>query len=164
MFFSSVGQNKRGRLVTCSDDNIRWKFWFGSYIPRRRLESVIVKYSKYPHQCSDWQLHIHLKTLDSSALEPCRNTGSQPRARKINRDGDKEVKVTDCSFNKTVHISSQHITLDLKNVLLNVEIKINKCCSLLVHVNKSNLIVIYYQHFYLSFYEHSCTFTNRLAL
>ncbi len=74
MLFSSVGQNKRGRLDTGSDGNIRWKFLFGSYIPRHRLESVIANYSKHPHRCGDWQLHIHLKTLDSSALEPCRNT------------------------------------------------------------------------------------------
>ncbi len=69
-FFLSC-QNKRGRLVTYSDGNIRWKFLFGSFIPRRRLESVILKYSKHPHRCGDWQPHIHLKTLDSSAL----NTG-----------------------------------------------------------------------------------------
>ncbi len=74
MLFSSVGQNKRGRLVTCSDGNIRWKFWFGSYIPRHRLESVITKYSKYPHRCGNWQQHIHLKTLDSSVLKPCWST------------------------------------------------------------------------------------------
>ncbi len=74
MLFSSVGQNKRGRLVTCSDGNIRWKFLFRSYIPRCRLESVIAKYSKHPHRCGDWQLHIHLKALDSSVLEPCRST------------------------------------------------------------------------------------------
>ncbi len=30
MLFSSVGQNKCVSLVTCSDDNIRWKFLFGS--------------------------------------------------------------------------------------------------------------------------------------
>ncbi len=41
---------------------------------RRRLESVIAKYSKYPHRCGDWLPHIHLKTLDSSTLEPCRLT------------------------------------------------------------------------------------------
>ncbi len=45
--------------------------YFGSYIPRRRLESVILKYSKHPHRCGYWLPHIHLKTLDSSAL----NTG-----------------------------------------------------------------------------------------
>ncbi len=32
-------------LLIRSDDNIRWNFLFGSYIPRRRLESVIPKYS-----------------------------------------------------------------------------------------------------------------------
>ncbi len=61
----------------------RWQYtmtiltWVPS-IPRRRLESVIAKYSKYPHQCGEWQQHIHLKTLDSSSLEPCRST-SQAR-------------------------------------------------------------------------------------
>ncbi len=44
------------------------------YIPRHNLESVIVKYSKYPHRCGDWQKHIYLKTSDSSAPEPCRST------------------------------------------------------------------------------------------
>ncbi len=44
------------------------------YIPRHSLESVIVKYSKYPHRCGDWQKHIYLKTSDSSAPEPCRST------------------------------------------------------------------------------------------
>ncbi len=61
-------------LLTCSDGNKRWKFLFGSYIPRRWLESVIAKYSKHPHRCNDWLPHIHLKTLDSSALEPCQST------------------------------------------------------------------------------------------
>ncbi len=42
--------------------------------PWTNLESVIVKYSKYPHRCSDWQKHIYLKTSDSSAPEPCRST------------------------------------------------------------------------------------------
>jgi len=45
-----------------------------SYIPRRRQESVIAKYSKYPHRCSDWLLHILFRTLDSSALQPCQST------------------------------------------------------------------------------------------
>ncbi len=39
-----------------------------------RLEYVIAKYSKHPHRCSDWQQHIHLKTLDSSALESYQST------------------------------------------------------------------------------------------
>ncbi len=101
--FSSVGQNKRGRLVTCSDSNIRWKFIFGSYIPRRRLESVIPKY-----RCDDWQTDTLLKTFDSSALEPCRSTtprteDNSPQScnsRFSNRYGDKEAKLTDCSFNQ----------------------------------------------------------------
>ncbi len=33
---------------------------------------------QYPHRCGEWLPHIHLKTLDSSALEPC-----QLHARKI---------------------------------------------------------------------------------
>ncbi len=41
---------------------------------RHSLESVIAKYSKHPHRCCDWLPHIHLKTLDSSALKPCRLT------------------------------------------------------------------------------------------
>ncbi len=61
-------------LLPCSDVNIRWIFLFGSYIPRHRLESVIAKYSKHPHRCGDWQLLIHLKTLDSSTLQPWRST------------------------------------------------------------------------------------------
>ncbi len=44
------------------------------HIFQDRLESVIAKYSEYLHQCGDWQQHIHLKTLDSSALEPCQST------------------------------------------------------------------------------------------
>ncbi len=63
--------NMADLLLTCSDDNIRWKVLFGSYIPRPRLESVIPV--QYPHWCGDW-LHSHLKTLDSSALEPCSST------------------------------------------------------------------------------------------
>ncbi len=31
MRFPSVGQNKRGRLVTCLDDSILWKFLFKSF-------------------------------------------------------------------------------------------------------------------------------------
>ncbi len=108
MLFSSVGQNIRGRLVTCSDDNIRLKLLFGSYIPRRRLESVIAKYSKHPHHCChDWQQHIHLKTLDSlhwshADAQPHARTednfSSTCNSRFLNRDGDKEAKLMDCSF------------------------------------------------------------------
>ncbi len=68
------GNTKCGRLITCSDGNMQWKLLFGSYILRHRLKSVITKYSKHPHQCGDWQLHIHLKTLDSSTLKPCRRS------------------------------------------------------------------------------------------
>ncbi len=69
--FLLIGQNKHGKLfITCSYGNIWWKFLFGPYIPRHRLESVIAKYSKHPHL----QLRIHLKTLD------CRSTS---HARKI---------------------------------------------------------------------------------
>ncbi len=57
-------------LMTISGEND----FFGSCIPRHRLKSVIAKYSKHPHRCGDWQQHIHLKTLDSSALEPCQST------------------------------------------------------------------------------------------
>ncbi len=97
MLFSSVEQNKRGRLVTCSDGNIWWKFIFGSYISRRRLESLIAKYSKYPHRCGDWLPHILLKTLDSSAMEPCQsttprmedNSAKSCNSRYSNGDGDK---------------------------------------------------------------------------
>ncbi len=31
MRFPSVGQNKSGRLVTCSDDSILWKLLFKSF-------------------------------------------------------------------------------------------------------------------------------------
>ncbi len=63
--------------------------------------------SQYPHRCVDWQPHIHLKTLDSSALEPCRSTTPCTEdnsthgcnSRLSNRDGDKEAKLMDCSFN-----------------------------------------------------------------
>ncbi len=62
----SVPWHRRG---TCSDGNIRWKFFFGSF-----FQDLITKYSKYPHRCGEWHQHIHLKTLDSSALEPCSST------------------------------------------------------------------------------------------
>ncbi len=95
-------------LLTCSDGNIRWKFLFGSYIPRRRLESVILKYSIHTGAVTDRLTHILLKTLDSSALEPCRSTTPRTddnsthscNSRFSNRDGDKEAKLMDCSFNE----------------------------------------------------------------
>ncbi len=67
---------------------------------------MIVKYSKHPHRCGDWKPHIHLKTLDSSVLEPCRittprvedNSTQSCNSRFSNRDGDKEAKLTDYSF------------------------------------------------------------------
>ncbi len=62
----SVPWHRRG---TCSDGNIRWKFFFGSF-----FQDLITKYSKYPHRCGEWQQHIHHKTLDSSAPEPCSST------------------------------------------------------------------------------------------
>ncbi len=43
IFSPSADQNKR--VVTSSDDNIQWKFLFGSYIPRHRREFMIPKYS-----------------------------------------------------------------------------------------------------------------------
>ncbi len=50
-----------------------WKFLFGSFIPRCRLESEIAKYSIHTGAwLTDW--HTLLKTLDSSALEPCQLT------------------------------------------------------------------------------------------
>ncbi len=67
---------------------------------RRRLESGIAKFSKYPHRCGDWLPHIHLKTLDSSALEPCRLTNPHKKDNSASscnsRDGNKEAKLTDC--------------------------------------------------------------------
>ncbi len=53
-----------------------------------------------------WLTHILRKTLDSSALEPCRsttprkedNSAQSCNFRFSNRDGDKETKFTDCSF------------------------------------------------------------------
>ncbi len=94
-------------LLTCSDGNIRSKFLFGSYIPRHRLESVIPEYSIHTGAVADRLTHILLKTLDSSALEPCRNTTPRKEdnsaqswnSRFSNREGDKEAKLTDCSFN-----------------------------------------------------------------
>ncbi len=63
-----------------------------------KLESVIVTYSKHPHRWGDWQPHIHLKTLDSSAPEhnPRKedNAASSCNSRSSNRDGDKETKLT----------------------------------------------------------------------
>ncbi len=89
---------------TCSDDNTQWKFLFGWYIPRRRLESVIAKYSKYPHRCGDWQTNTH--TPQNIGFMPCRlttprmedNSAKSCNSRFSNRDGDKEAKLMDCSF------------------------------------------------------------------
>ncbi len=55
-------------LLTWSDDNIWWKFLIGLY--SQDEESMIPKYSEYPHRCSDWQPHILLKT-DSFTLRSC---------------------------------------------------------------------------------------------
>ncbi len=100
-----VRTNIADLLLTCSDGNIWWKFLFGSYIPRPRLESVIPKHSI--HSSNDWLLHILLKTLDSSALKPCRCTtpskedyAKRCNSRLSNRDGDKEAKLMVCTLNK----------------------------------------------------------------
>ncbi len=106
-FFYSVDQNKRGRLVTYL---FRWQYTVKIlillYIPRRRLESVITKYRIHTGAVTDRLTHILLKTLDSSTLEPCQltthgnedNSASNCNSRFSNRDGDKEAKLTDCSF------------------------------------------------------------------
>ncbi len=56
-FFSFFPQlvrtNVADLLLTFSDDNIQWKFLFGSYIPRHRLESVILKYSIHTGAVTD---------------------------------------------------------------------------------------------------------------
>ncbi len=70
MLVSSVGQNNvADLLLTCSDGNIRWKFLYGSFIPRRRLDSVIPKYSIHTGVVTDILKHIFLESLDSSGLE-----------------------------------------------------------------------------------------------
>ncbi len=66
-------------------------------------ESVIVKNSKHPHR--DWQLHIHLKRFIHAEAVPeysprkQDNSAQGCNSRFLNRDGDKEAKLTDCSFN-----------------------------------------------------------------
>ncbi len=60
-------------LLTCSDDNIRLKFLFRSYIPRHRLESVITKCLIHTGAVTD-SYTFTSKTLDSSMLEPCQST------------------------------------------------------------------------------------------
>ncbi len=109
-FFPQLSQQTWQTLLTCSDGNILWQFSLGSYFPRRRLESVIAKDSKHPHRCGDWQLHIHLKTLDSSALEPCQKishgkqdySSSNCNSRFSNRDSDKWQNVRTAALN--IHV------------------------------------------------------------
>ncbi len=111
MLFSIVGQTKVSDLfLTRSDDNIRWKFFIWVILPRFRLESVIPKVSECPHRCGDWQPHILLKILDLSVLELCRCTTHVkkiiPQITKIAglRDGNKEAKLTDSSFNYIIYV------------------------------------------------------------
>ncbi len=69
IFSSSVAYSK-----AYSNDNIRLKLLFGSYIPRRRLESVITSTGFTPVWGLTATHSLLLKTLDSSALEPSRRT------------------------------------------------------------------------------------------
>ncbi len=62
-----------------------------SYIPRHRLESVIAKYSKHPHP--RWS------RADAQPQRKENNSEHSCNSRLLNRDGDKEAKHTDCSFN-----------------------------------------------------------------
>ncbi len=74
---------------------------------------MIPKYSIHTSAVTDRLTHILLKTLDSSALEPYRST--TPRTeddsaqsgnyRFLNRDKDKEAKLTDYSFKEVQSIS-----------------------------------------------------------
>ncbi len=108
VFFPQLVRTKVSDLLfTCSDDNIRWNFWFGSYIPRRRLESVIPKYCEYPHRCSDWQTDTHtpqnisfIRTGAVPAHNPRKEdySANNCNCRFSNTDGDKDAKLTDCSF------------------------------------------------------------------
>ncbi len=65
-FFPQLGRTNVADLRTCSDDNIWCKFRFGSYIPRRRLESVITKCLIHTGVVTD---SYTFTSLDSSALD-----------------------------------------------------------------------------------------------
>ncbi len=107
MLVSSVGHNKRGRLVTCSGVNIWWKLLFGSYIPRRRLESVITMYSKHPHRCGDWHMIRFICAGAMSEYRPRKedNSAHSCNCRSSNKDGDKEAKFMD--FAALISVSCQ---------------------------------------------------------
>ncbi len=97
--------------VAYSNDNIRLKFLFGSYIPRRRLESVITSTGFTPV----WGLtatHIpqNIRFIRAGAM-PTHNThyednyANNCNSMFSNRDGDKEAKLTDFSFKYDTNLS-----------------------------------------------------------
>ncbi len=129
LFPQLVRTNVADLLLTCSDGNIWWKFLFGSYIPRCRLESVIAKYSKHPHRCSDWQTDTHtpqnIRFICAGAVPTHNprnedNSASNCNSRFLSRDGDKDAKITDCSFNKQMTLINQFL-------LVNQNIQQDKC-------------------------------------
>ncbi len=105
MLFSSVGQNKRRK--TCYLLVQMAIYGENSYFGHISK----AKYSKHPHRCGDWLLHIHLKALDTSALKLCRSTTPCKQDNSVsncnswfsNRDGNKEAKLTDFSFTFLKH-------------------------------------------------------------
>ncbi len=78
-----------------------------------RLESVIAKYSKHPHRCG-WLTDTHtpqnIRFIRAEAVpehSPRKqdNSASNSNSRFSNRDGDKEAKLTDCSFNLIIKVT-----------------------------------------------------------
>ncbi len=100
-FFLSWSEQKWQLLLNCSDDILQWKLLFGSYF--QDVESVNTKCSIHTGAVTDSH------TLDSSVLEPvhnpCKedNSANSCNCRFSNRDGDKEAKLTDCSFKFTIY-------------------------------------------------------------
>ncbi len=73
--FFLIWSEQTWQTCYCSDDNIRLKFLFGSYIPRHRLESVIAKYSKYP-QPVQWltatgAVSEHIPRKEDNSAQSC---------------------------------------------------------------------------------------------
>ncbi len=121
IFSSSVAYSK-----AYSNDNIRLKFLFGSYIPRCRLESVITSTGFTPV----WGLTAthtpqNIRFIRAGSM-PTHNThyednyANNCNSMFSNRDGDKEAKLTDFSFKYDTNLSiclSIHLHIYLSTLL-----------------------------------------------
>ncbi len=100
---SSVGQNKHGNLVTCL---FRWQYLVKIliWVIYTRLEYVIAKYSTLVRWLTATHTHQNIRLIRAGAMaehNPHKkdNSAHSCNSRFSNRDGDKEAKLMDYSFN-----------------------------------------------------------------